>query len=558
MITVFENLSDHTPHYFEINEVLLRIKRCVNQQTINEIRKQKTKEQRDRVKRSLRCICFSAEFSKRANEALIKHSGFMCLDFDGIENPADLAYWKQKIKADKHTYTVIVSPSDKGLKAIWRVPECATNDEHNRRFDAIAEYWKDCKYFDLNVKGVNRICYESSDPNLVINEKAEIFEGIAPEIEIKNTAPYVAPAPEIADDYTEEAFKRIVTWFEKSHNLNRGNRDKGAFMFASAVADYLTESVAYHRILNYIMMNVEQASGDAFTESDAHKCIRQAYKATPMPTKLFDIKPKTSGQLPKIVGQLPKTAGHKFEPDMAAFEAEQDDEKTIFWYVTPRGAIKIDYFKLQMYLEAEGFYRYHFAEGKINFVRINDNIIESVQAFDIKNFVLNKLREWGEQMAFNALFENSKFEDKYLSVLSFIEPKFLTDGRHYSWFFFQNSAVKVSGHTIEQFKYAEIEGAIWKSSILKRDFNLAEFEGHDFARFIMFLANSDIGRFRSTCSAIGYLLHRFKDPSNARGVIFYDETISDKPTGGTGKTLILQGVGQLREVVMIDGKDYEA
>lgn len=549
MITVFKTMDSHgTPEYFEIDEVLGRIKRGINKQLIDQIRGEKDKAKRDLLKKKLLWICFSGEFSERLNDKLKKHSGFICLDFDGM-NQTELKYWRQKIKANKHTYCVFTSPSGNGLKAIWRIPECETNEEHNRRFEAIAWQWKECKFFDLNVKGVNRVCFESYDPELIINHNAEVFEDINDEVEIVNKQKYV----EVTDE-TEEIFKRIVSWFEKSHNLNKGNRDKGAFVFASGVAEYLPKHTGYDLAINYILRNVEQAPGDQFTLPEIEKCVKHAYDRHPFPTKSFDLqnkKPETKKSVNRTIA-IEDFEELEFDPT-----PEEDEEVERFWYYNSKGALKLSFHDIKKYLEKMGFFRYEFIPEKVNFIRVESNIISNVTAIDIKNFLLAKLEQWGEIDVFNLVAEYSKFKDEYLSLLSVLEPKFIEDTKDEAWFFFKNTAVKVTGEAIEEIPYIDIEGCIWKSSKLDRDFKLSNADNSDFSKFLWKVSKNDTNRVRSLCSSIGYMLHRFKAASNAKGVIYYDEQINEQPAGGTGKTLIFQALGYLREVVILDAKSYD-
>jgi hypothetical protein len=552
MITIFKSMDSHgTPEYFEIDEVLGRIKRGVNRALIEQIRKTTDKNQRDPLKKKLLWICFSGEFTARLNDALISHSGFICLDFDGM-NEKELAYWRSRVKADKHTYCVFTSPSGNGLKALWKIPICESNDEHNRRFNAIAEYWKDCKFFDKNVKGWNRVCFESYDPDLVINHNSVIFEDIDDEVRVENTKPY----RQITDE-TDEIFKRIVTWFERSHSLGRGNRDKGAFVFASGVADYIPESTGFNLAVNYIMQNVEQVPGDTFTLAEAEKCVRNAYKNHPYPKKSFDLngrsQPTSYTPVKKTVSAL-MPISNDFEPDP---EPEQSEDPAIFWYRTPKGALKLCFHSLKIYLQKCGFFRYEFVPEKVNFIRIEKNVIESVTAIDIKNFILNKLDSWGETDVYNLVAEHTKFKDEYLSLLDVKTPQFLEDSQNVSWFFFRNTAVKVTGEVVEEIPYIDIDGCIWKSSKLDRDFMITGYDECDFSKFLWNVCDSNQQRLRALCSSLGYLLHRHKSASNVKGIVFYEEQISDKPVGGTGKTLIFQALGHLRELVTIDAKSYD-
>ena len=74
----------------------------------------------------------------------------------------------------------------------------------------------------------------------------------------------------------------------------------------------------------------------------------------------------------------------------------------------------------------------------------------------------------------------------------------------------------------------------------------------------MNVSAQDNKRLTALKSALGYLLHRYKDPSIARVPIFNDEAISIDPAGGTGKTLLIQACGHLRNLVIIDGKSFNS
>jgi hypothetical protein len=58
-------------------------------------------------------------------------------------------------------------------------------------------------------------------------------------------------------------------------------------------------------------------------------------------------------------------------------------------------------------------------------------------------------------------------------------------------------------------------------------------------------------------SVIGYLLHSHKTASNNKAIIFNDETISDTPNGGSGKGIIINGIGHMKKTSTIDGKTFD-
>ena len=114
--------------------------------------------------------------SRTADEGLFDHSGLIVLDFDHI----DVEKSKAVLATDAHVYSCWVSPSGDGLKALVRV----TNPERHRdHFRALKNYFH--KQYDLEVdeSGVNesRACFESYDPDLILNPGATKFGAFASE-----------------------------------------------------------------------------------------------------------------------------------------------------------------------------------------------------------------------------------------------------------------------------------------------------------------------------------------------------------------------------------------
>ena len=81
MITIFNSLfKTDTPFHKEIDYALDLIKNNSTNKLIEEIRTSEDKENRNKLKSKLKCICFSGEFSKRSERNINSHSGFVCLD----------------------------------------------------------------------------------------------------------------------------------------------------------------------------------------------------------------------------------------------------------------------------------------------------------------------------------------------------------------------------------------------------------------------------------------------------------------------------------------------
>jgi len=155
----------------QISEALRRIQEGKSATTIEAIRN----GAKD-FKKNLPVVLFSGEFKGRYDEALERHSQYIVLDFDHI----DVAASKALLSTDPYVYSCWVSPSGDGLKALVKV----TNPERHRdHFRALRTYFH--KQYDLEVdeSGINesRACFESYDPDIVINDDSSTFGAFATE-----------------------------------------------------------------------------------------------------------------------------------------------------------------------------------------------------------------------------------------------------------------------------------------------------------------------------------------------------------------------------------------
>jgi hypothetical protein len=151
-ITIFRNIRDtSTPFFRDLDSILERIKEGKSKDLIKQIRSEKDKMVRQEVKKNLPAICFSGTFNKRNDESLIEHSGFICLDFDGYKKKKDMLSEKEKLCKDKYVYSVFISPSGNGLKAIVKIPKEPMN--HKSYFTALEKHY-DSEYFDKTSKNI--------------------------------------------------------------------------------------------------------------------------------------------------------------------------------------------------------------------------------------------------------------------------------------------------------------------------------------------------------------------------------------------------------------------
>ncbi|MGV8074348.1 MAG: DUF3987 domain-containing protein [Syntrophobacteraceae bacterium] len=144
-------------------------------------------------KKRLVAFSMSALLKTRAKDVLlpdrlISHSNLLQIDIDKIPDVENL---RQKIQSDPHTLFCFLTPSGRGLKVGVRID----GTKHLDSFLSAQSYFKE-KYdvaIDPSVKDVVRLCFVSHDPDLFINEAAEILpvstNGTKPEHPVQYYAP---------------------------------------------------------------------------------------------------------------------------------------------------------------------------------------------------------------------------------------------------------------------------------------------------------------------------------------------------------------------------------
>lgn len=121
-------------------------------------------------KKELPVVCFSGEFSSRADDSLFEHSGFIVLDFDHV----DVDPTKRALATDDFIHSCWTSPSGNGVKALVKI----TNPERHRdHFRALIKYFERTHGLELDESGINesRACFESHDPDIIIKDDYKKF-----------------------------------------------------------------------------------------------------------------------------------------------------------------------------------------------------------------------------------------------------------------------------------------------------------------------------------------------------------------------------------------------
>ncbi|MCL5028148.1 MAG: bifunctional DNA primase/polymerase [Bacteroidetes bacterium] len=235
-----------------------------------------------------------------------------------------------------------------------------------------------------------------------------------------------------------------------------------------------------------------------------------------------------------------------------------------FWYIE-NDKTKISKQNFKRFLEENGFCKLQLEHGYI-LLKVSKNIVREVEIFNIKDFVIDYLKRLDEDELFkdtpklkviDAVIKGASqhFVNGFLEFLETRKLEFLRDTKDKGFLFFANCFVEIEQNKIAVKRYEELEGFIWDKQIIQKRFGAEKGEA-EFEKFVRNICKNDEGRILSLRSAIGYLLHNYKDSTNAKAVIFLDEKLSDGAYGRSGKGLVAQAVGKLRKTVRLDGRNF--
>jgi hypothetical protein len=545
-ISVFKELlkAQDVPYIIPIWKCFERIKQGKSKELVELVRNAETKEIADKLKQKLPCIVFGGEFKERNKDGLINHSGLMVVDFDKYPSDEIMFDHLHELKKNKHFVSLFISPSGKGIKGVVSIPKC-NKIEHEKYFKAFNNFYQ-YDYFDKSNCNVDRVCFESYDPEIYINYSAEAYEPILIDegFKVQDKVPLIP----IND---EDLIIEKIMKFNWSKDFVEGERNSYIFDLAGAFCEY---GISEHTAISYIQNNV--VIGD-FSDSEMNNTIKSAYKRRSFNSKYFE----NYQQIDRIKTDLKKgkkevIEKYNIEEDVYN-EIKEVSEAEDFWFINDKNKISVNPLKYKLFLERNGFKK-HFPNDsdKPQFVFIQSNKVKLTSISKIKDFVLDFLMDRKELDIWNycANYQNL-FSEQFLLMLESIDLIMLNDDRKTSYLAFKNGILEITKDEIKLIDYIDVDGYIWESHILDRDYIELENYENDYQKFIYNIANKEPFPIEVT---IGYLLSTYKNRSNNKAVILNDEIISENPEGGTGKGLFVQGLSQIRNTSIIDGKQFDS
>lgn len=549
MITIFKNLNEtNSPHYISVVSAIDRIRTGKSKELCDQIRNGNLdKPQRNELKKKLPAVCFGGKFSSRSISGLIQSSGFMSIDFDGFASDVDLERKRFELEMDDYTHDLFTSPSGDGLKVLVKIPICDAI-EYKQYFKAIEKYY-DCDEFDVACSDISRITYESYDPHVFTNENSSVWDTkhIEPEREQRKVL--------IPTNDTNKITIGILSWWNKNYGLVSGARNHNMYILAQALNEY---GIDWAEALQTCL----QFQQEDFQDTEISQAVASAYKKTEIHgTKQWEDQATVQKVTAMVANGVPAEEIRKIVPEATDSVLEDIEINEVeFWTKNPKdGKVAFINHKYREFLTQNGYFKYYASrEGTFIFVHLQKNVIREVLDDHIKDFVSGWLYELEDKSIYNDYVGNLKLQkEDFLSFLPSINHRFLKDKEKESYIFYKNCAVRICPDRVDTLSYDDLDGIVWEKSILDRDYQEIDHEGCDFERFIYTIAGKTEDRFITMRTTLGYMMHRYNDPAYNPVVILNDESITDKPEGGTGKGIFVNSIGRIRRAVILDAQKID-
>ena len=259
---------------------------------------------------------------------------------------------------------------------------------------------------------------------------------------------------------------------------------------------------------------------------------------------------------------LRRLAGWHLDSLRKKSEKETTNLPLHYLYYDDNSKVRLSPIRYKFWLEHNNFALY-FPEGSktYTFIKIDGKIIEETNEKRIKKYVLDNLKEnsvAGDYKYFDYMSTKKEyFTAEFLSMLEDSKVEFQQDTPEICYLYYQNCMVKVTADNVEIIEYKDVDNYVWKNQIIPRSYEKTDHKESEFRHFMYCVSGHDMVKYKTLQSVVGYLLHGYKNKANNRAIILNDAVISENPNGGSGKGLFCTGIGHMKKLDSLNGKDVD-
>jgi len=265
MVTMFQDITSITnPRLVDLSSVLEGIKSGKYKDRVEQIRSDIDDDTRRKLKSKLPCVLFCGEFTNgvekekdgikyisfRDDRSLKKHSGFVPIDIDKVDN---IDGRREELKSLPFIYAIWKSSSGQGLHGLVKI---ADPNKHSQHYRALSNHISD---LDKTAQNPSRVLYVSYDPDIYINDKCDTFY----DIETEQKAAVVYGKGDGNTDYRKVDIAcrmiRNAPDGEKHNTLLRAANLLGGFVATETVEYDVAEYSLRHEISRRNVENINLA-----------------------------------------------------------------------------------------------------------------------------------------------------------------------------------------------------------------------------------------------------------------------------------------------------------
>ncbi|MDR1274518.1 MAG: DNA primase [Odoribacteraceae bacterium] len=305
----------------------------------------------------------------------------------------------------------------------------------------------------------------------------------------------------------------------------------------------------------------------------------------------------------------------RFDEDGKLELVQSLSEDEAFWDVSitrsrdgeDKTTLSFNYYKALQFLQHRGYFQVKMKSGEEEFVHVEGRVIAKVRPVDVRNYVTSFVKEIKKIDVLNMLYRGGPqyLGQEKLSNLDTIYPKMEKSTKLFQRLYFRDKFWDVSPDGITEQSYAQLGQHVWGEKIIDfspkllpefvkidvigegqaRKFGVDIASGKEFAiecsdeadrcDFFRFLFNASNFAWRKSpdeltgqetaeifrhvlnkLTAIGYLLHDYKNESELKAVVAMDGKISEvgASNGRTGKSLMMKAIEYVIPQLYIPGK----
>lgn len=540
---------------------------------IEKIRSEQDKKTRDNLKKSLRAVTWSGTFSKRNTESLIKYSGIICMDIDGLQSMAEAAAARDTVSQSEYVYAAFISPSGNGIKILFRSVE--TEKQHTQVWQSIADYLKETYNLEADKSGkdICRLCFISHDPEVYINHECRQFGStdfvqLKAQTEVKPFASGERNSLDLCHRLASKHYEPVAGNYNKYINVfsifaNRYGIDPTECAWAIAKnCGFPSPDKDDIGTIRSVYAKFASENGQWKEKSRADRKQEDAGK------------PAKKATVQKGIGEVDDSVQFWYKVDKLDKNGEPKCDQN--------GEVLVDY-KLSYdagieFLQNNGFFKMVEGDG-YRLIRVDEEQrqVEVVYELRLEEFMLGYLKSERTD-EFNRVRElfrksiNSYCNPRQFAGLDYYTADFRRDTQDAAYVYFANEWAEITKEGITFQPYSQMKGFIWKKQLIDHKYSPVDFHGCDYHLFILRaisgkkvsheseLDETDLKKYQAAVTGIGYLLHKYKDPALTKAVIAVDKKTrgsAEEMNGGSGKSMYGKAVGKMLNMLTIDGQNFK-